>query len=113
MEVHCYPSQGGFTISVVATPGLRYRLEYYLIGAGGYQESGEISGVIASPKEVIFQPVSVPVVEIGVVSLSLDETITSPPRPGRNQRAAPDRRCVPLAEVEIEKPTDPSTSPWA
>jgi hypothetical protein len=101
-ELRCYPCEGGFSISITATVGLRYWLEYYLIGAGGYQESGEISGVVTSRPEVVRQSVSVTVVEIGIVSMTLGEAVTSRPSSGRSHRLpVPDQRRVPVEKVEI------------
>jgi hypothetical protein len=112
MDIRCYPSEGGFSISISAPIGLRYWVEYYLLGACGYQESGEVSGVVESTPQIVRCRVSVPVVEAGIVSMSLDGT--QPPRratAGTSRRTVLDRRSVPQEEISVIRRADLEIDP--
>src|SRR5579859_1511790 len=105
MDIRCYPSEEGFSISINAPIGLKYWVEYYLLGACGYQESGEVSGVVESTPQIVRCRVGVPVVEAGIVSMSLDGM----PRratAGTGRRTVLDRRSVPQEEVSVVRRTD-------
>jgi hypothetical protein len=73
-EFLCCPVKGGFSIELRSEVGTKYWIRYYVVGSGGYQESGEISGVVSGPREIIRQVVKVPVIEVGIVSMSLSRT---------------------------------------
>jgi hypothetical protein len=100
MELRCQPTEGGFSITLQAPVGTRWWLEYYLTGSGGYQESGELSGTMAAPTETVRRAVRVAVIEVGVISLSLDGPSRPRNRPARLEGHAPVIRPVPLADVE-------------
>lgn len=102
IEFRCHPCEDGFEVSIFAAPGLSFWLEYYVLGGGGYRESGEITGRIAAAPETIFRRVAVPVIEVGIAGFSL-----GPPRqlrartPERRKPTALDRRPVPDGAVEM------------
>jgi hypothetical protein len=104
IALRCNPCDGGFAVTMVATIGTNYLIEYHLLGSGGYQESGEISGTISSQPETIHQSVHVPVIAIGATSVSFGRrdhiafgSTTS--RHGGVQFA--ERRSVPHGAVEV------------
>lgn len=89
-------------MSIDVAPGTRYWIEYYALGSGGYQESGEISGTVTAPPEIVRQPVRVPVIEAGIISLSLGTEKARAPRMEHRQPAAHERRAVPLGEISVD-----------
>jgi hypothetical protein len=102
IELRCHPCEGGFEVSIFAAPGLSFWLEYYVLGGGGYRESGEITGRITGEPETIFRRVAVPVIEVGIAGFSL-----GPPRQLRarsldsRKPTALDRRPIPDGAIEI------------
>src|SRR6266513_3862092 len=103
-EVHCCPIEGGFSIELRCEVGTKYWIRYYLVGSGGYQESGEVSGVASQPREVIRQLVDVPVIEVGIVSLSLGRTgakVRIRRVQGRSRlQSEPEVRSIPQTKIE-------------
>ena len=101
IEIRCHPCDGGFEVTIFAAPGLSFWLEYYVLGGGGYRESGEITGRITAEPETILRRVAVPVIEVGIAGFSL-----GPPRQLRaralesRKPTALDRRPVPDGAIE-------------
>jgi hypothetical protein len=102
-ELRCYPCHGGFSVSISAPIGSSYSIEYYAIGGGGYHESGVISGTISSRPEVVGRAATVPIIEVGAISISLSPVAGASARSAISEtRTASilDRRTVPQGEVE-------------
>ena len=101
-EIRCYPCEGGFAIWIDAPVGASYWIEYYVLGAGGYRESGEVSGAIALRPEILRRPVGAPVIEAGVVAMSFGKARDLRARQLDGRRPSPlDRRPIPDGDVEV------------
>jgi hypothetical protein len=102
-ELRCYPCEGGFAISLSAPIGASYWLEYYALGAGGYQETGEITGTISSRPEILHRAVDVTVIEVAVISMTLGAINVGlrPTRAIRHSFVSPESRPIPPAAVQI------------
>jgi hypothetical protein len=102
VEIRCYPSEGGFSIWIEAAVGTGYWIEYYVLGAGGYRESGEVTGAIAMRPEILRRPVAVPVIEAGVIAMSFGKPRDLRARQLESRRPSVlDRRPIPDGEVEV------------
>ena len=102
VEIRCHPCDGGFEVTILAAPGLGFWLEYYVLGGGGYRESGEITGRITAEPETILRRVAVPVIEVGITAFSLGEPRRLRARaPDSRKPTALDRRPIPDGAVEL------------
>src|SRR5574341_1727416 len=82
----CSTTADGFEIAISGPVGAAFWLEYFVSAAGGYQETGEISGTITSDPEVVRHPVCAPVIAAAVIAMSIAESAERRPRAPETRR---------------------------
>lgn len=63
----------GFWYLIDASQDCKFTLSYIVVGSGGRQSSGEISGSASNTRKWQFQAVGFPVLRVGITDLCIDE----------------------------------------
>lgn len=107
--IECRPSEDGFLVSIGAPIGQYYMFEYHMIGSGGYQESGRVSGTIASRPEIVRCRVGTSVVVAAITAAFVgraDEMRTRSLSEAGNVRPVLEGRAAASDQVEAVEPAD-------
>lgn len=71
--------KNGFWFLIKVSEDCPFKLSYVVMGSGGRQSSGEISGVAYKTEEWIFQAIDFPVFRVGITDLAIASSSPAPP----------------------------------
>jgi hypothetical protein len=107
--IECRPSEDGFTVWIGAPIGQYYMFEYHVVGSGGYQESGRVSGTISSRPEIVRCRVGTSVVVAAITAAFVgraDEIRIRSLSEAGNARPALEGRAAASGQVDAVEPAD-------
>ena len=71
--------KNGFWFLIKVSEDCAFKLSYIVVGPGGRQSSGEISGAAYKNEDWIFQSVNFPVFRVGITDLTIMSQFSLPP----------------------------------
>lgn len=74
------PDRNGFWYLIEVSEDCHFTLSYVVVGAGGRQSSGEVTGSATNTRQWQFQRTDFPVLRVGITDLRVDEHSTDVPK---------------------------------
>ena len=71
VAINCVPERTGFWLQISTTRRVKYRLRYFVLGAGGHQREGQLQGTAGSRYHRRFVELRISVIVVGVTDLVL------------------------------------------